>query len=86
MSTQTLDHVQEALQTGKPTMSHIVGPKDGVDGVVICMEARLHSLPVTALCGYTWVPSTDPRSVPSCDTCEAIFVGKFGPDGCPSEA
>lgn len=57
--------------------SHIVGPavdEDGnrTSGHVRVMQARLNGTPVTALCGYTWVPTRDARQFPLCSYCEAI--------------
>lgn len=57
--------------------SHIVGPKtddDGnrISGHVRVMDARLNGTPVTAICGYTWVPTRDARQFPVCSYCEAI--------------
>lgn len=32
-------------------------------------EARADGLTVTALCGHTWTPESDPVRHPVCDTC-----------------
>ena len=29
--------------------------------------------PVEALCGYVWVPSRDPKSLPICEECKSIY-------------
>ena len=34
--------------------------------------ARLNGYPVTALCGYTWVPKRNPDNYPACDACVRI--------------
>lgn len=86
MSTQTISHVEETLQTGNPTLAHIIAPKDGKEGHVLAMEARFNGTEVKALCGHVFVPQRDPRSVPACQECIEIFEGKFGPEGRPSES
>lgn len=37
------------------------------------MRARIEGFPITALCGYTWVPHRDPSPLPVCQTCKDIF-------------
>ena len=39
----------------------------------IILEARVNGTPLTALCGYTWVPSRDPQKYPVCPKCAEIF-------------
>lgn len=46
--------------------SHIVHDKAKVTA------AYINGTPVTALCGYTWVPSKDPKSLPLCSKCKEI--------------
>jgi hypothetical protein len=36
-------------------------------------RAIVEGFPVTALCGYTWVPSKDPRDKPVCSGCLDIY-------------
>lgn len=36
-------------------------------------EAIVEGMPVTALCGYVWVPSRSPESLPVCQACKADF-------------
>ena len=86
MSVQTRPRPGRILQTGKPTLAHIIAPKHGVEGAVLAMEARLNGTPVKALCGHVFVPSRDPRAVPSCAACDEIFYAKFGPTGEPTES
>lgn len=47
-------------------LTHIVRKDD---------EARGYLLkePVTALCGYTWVPERDPQKYPMCKPCVDVF-------------
>lgn len=58
-------------------VAHIVGPKytdEGkIQGSVLVTEAIINGTPVTALCGYTWVPSRDPKKYPLCPACKAII-------------
>lgn len=37
------------------------------------LRARIEGFPVTALCGYTWVPEKDPRDKPVCSGCLDIY-------------
>lgn len=37
------------------------------------LRARIEGFPVTALCGYTWVPQKDPKPLPVCSKCLAIY-------------
>lgn len=71
MSTQ-LDYrpvTEEVLDTDEPILSHIVpGTKDKSSQAIV-MEARVMGTPVTALCGYTWVPSRNPEHHPVCQKC-----------------
>lgn len=57
-------------------VAHIVERRPGDDRhpAVVILEARVEGLPVTALCGHTWVPSRDPKRLPLCGECEAIFA------------
>lgn len=72
------------LQNEDPIESHILGPIYNDDGTKITgpnrlMEAMVNGTPVTALCGYTWVPSRDPKRHPICPRCKAII--ERTPDG-----
>lgn len=37
------------------------------------MRARIEGFPITALCGYTWVPNKMATGLPVCDECLAIY-------------
>ena len=72
------------LEREPPIVSHIVGPDyddDGnkIQGAAKVTQAMINGTPVTALCGYTWVPSRDPKQHPVCEACKAI-VGRRGED------
>ena len=71
--------------TGEPVYTHIVPPGldasgQMVDGAVLVMTARVEGTPVTALCGWTWVPTRDPKQYPLCGRCEEIHAALIGGD------
>ena len=37
------------------------------------LEARIYGTPLEALCGHVWVPSRDPKHLPLCEECKAIY-------------
>lgn len=51
----------------EPVEAHIVYPKNAIT------EAIVLGTPVTALCGYTWVPHRDPDTKPVCGLCVDEF-------------
>jgi hypothetical protein len=63
----------EVLQTGEPTVAHIVKTDPGESAAAKVLEARIMGTPVEALCGHTWVPSRDPRQLPVCEKCKGIY-------------
>jgi hypothetical protein len=54
----------EAIETEEPTAAHIVKVKPGENAQAVVLEARIMGTPVEALCGFTWVPSRDPKNLP----------------------
>lgn len=71
---EALDRDLEAVpQPGDPAHAHIVKTEPGEDAIVVVFEARINGTPVTALCGFVWVPSRDPRSLPVCPECKSIY-------------
>lgn len=61
-------------ETTDPILSHIVeADGDKKNAAVKILEARVNGTPVTALCGYVWVPSRDPQKHPVCQKCLEIF-------------
>lgn len=67
------------LEREPPVVSHIVGPDyddDGnkIQGAAKVTQAMINGTPVTALCGFTWVPSRDPKQHPVCEACKAIVT------------
>jgi hypothetical protein len=37
------------------------------------LRATIEGFPVTAVCGYVWVPGKDPRNKPVCSPCKEFF-------------
>lgn len=67
------------LEQDDPIVSHIVGPDyddngNKIQGAAKVMQAMVNGTPVTAICGYVWVPSRDPGKHPLCDRCKAIVA------------
>jgi len=63
----------EAIETEEPTAAHIVKVKPGENAQAVVLEARIMGTPVEALCGFTWVPSRDPKNLPLCEECKAMY-------------
>jgi hypothetical protein len=57
-------------------VAHIVGPQyddnGKIQGRTFVTEAYINGTPITALCGFTWVPSRDPNNYPLCQACKDI--------------
>ncbi len=71
---EELIKTDEETEEDNPIFSHIIDRGDDPRSVqAIITEARVMGTPVTALCGYTWVPSRDPKKHPLCKKCEEIF-------------
>lgn len=71
-------HVEEETLTSndKPESAHIVMvPPDQDDETpqAYVMRARVEGLPITALCGFTWVPFRSAAGLPVCKECKDIF-------------
>lgn len=64
---------EEVLQTGEPTVAHIVKTPPGENAAAKVLEARIYGTPLEALCGHVWVPSRDPKQLPLCEECKAIY-------------
>jgi len=76
VSTSTLE-VVEARTTDTPgDASHIVlvpsGEPDTTPQAYV-LRARVEGFPVTAICGYTWNPTKDPKPLPVCSRCLGIY-------------
>ena len=69
MSVETVEN-PVTVDTGDPTLAHIVNCPVGKESTAAWLtEARVLGVPVTALCGKTWVPSKDPKKYPICPEC-----------------
>lgn len=69
--------VVETEETTDPIHTHIVAREPGENGRdahTIILEARINGTPVTALCGYTWVPSRNPENHPICQKCAELVA------------
>lgn len=58
--------------TDEPILTHIVGPEGDKSGAARVTEAMVNGTVVTALCGYSWVPSRNPQNHPPCEECLEI--------------
>lgn len=64
---------EEETESDEPIFSHIVpGTKDQTSEARV-MEARVNGTPITALCGYTWVPQRDPMKHEVCPKCLEVL-------------
>lgn len=64
---------EEVTETSEPTAAHIVKVKRGENAAAVVLEARVMGTPVEALCGFVWVPSRDPKQLPVCEECKAVY-------------
>lgn len=75
MCTDLLERPQTAdpeLSHGEPKFAHYVNDDNAT-------EAYITGSPLTALCGYVWVPSRDPQNYPVCPECKRLY--DLGPEG-----
>ena len=63
---------QEA-ETSEPIYTHIIQGDAEMSAAARIMEAMVNGTALTALCGYTWVPSRNPENHPMCQKCIEIF-------------
>ena len=72
----------EETETDEPTSAHIVKTGPGENAAAKVLEARIMGTPIEALCGFVWVPSKDPRQLPVCEKCKAVYgmYQSFNPD------
>lgn len=73
IDTQEILDTRTELENADPVHSHIVQANQEMSAGARIMEATVNGTPVTALCGYTWVPHRDPRKYPPCPKCIEIF-------------
>lgn len=71
ISPQITDPDQEL---DEPIFAHIIDRGDDERPAwAIILEASVNGTPITAICGYIWVPSRDPEKHPLCPKCEEMF-------------
>lgn len=67
---------QVVTSDDKPNSAHIVmvppGEADESPQAYV-MRARIEGFPVTALCGFTWVPEKQATGLPVCSECLSIY-------------
>ena len=75
IQTQTIERTdsETKLGGGSGKVAHIA------DKSAIA-EAYVVGTPLTALCGYTWVPSQSPRGLPVCQACKELADMAWGED------
>lgn len=69
----TITETDERLETEDGPVAHIVKTKRNEDAAAKILAARIDGTPLEALCGHTWVPSRDPKQLPVCQKCKAIY-------------
>jgi len=74
-STITIERTDtdEVEETEDGPVAHIVKTKPGEEAVAAVLQARIEGTPLEALCGHVWVPSRDPKQLPLCEQCKAIY-------------
>lgn len=90
--TDWMTEALEDLSTDKSEQAHIVlVPWNEPDQTpqAYVMRARIEGFPITALCGYTWVPNKMATGLPVCEECRAIYehdpLGHNDRQGLPDE-
>jgi hypothetical protein len=74
MFSTVLDRVTEHVTTQEPSScAHIVVTDEGTIATALILAARIYGTPITALCGYVFVPQKDPTVLPVCPACKDIY-------------
>lgn len=72
----TEEYVETRTTDDAGTAAHIVmvppGESDETPQAYV-LRARVEGFPITALCGYTWIPGRDPKPLPVCSRCLDIY-------------
>ncbi len=71
VGTDTITDERTELDNGK--CAHIVRTEPGQTATAVVLQARIEGTPLTALCGYVFVPQRDPKSLPVCPKCKEIY-------------
>lgn len=67
---------EQLITTDNPAdAAHIVRePEDeSTTAHALVLEARVFSFEVEALCGWKWIPQRDPKHLPVCEECLALY-------------
>ncbi|MGE3619063.1 MAG: DUF3039 domain-containing protein [Acidimicrobiia bacterium] len=67
------ERTDDVTSTEPPRAAHIVKTRPGESAVAKVTEARIYGYPVEALCGATFVPQRDPKTLPMCEACKEIY-------------
>ncbi len=62
--------------TDKSDAAHIVMVPDGEPDQTpqaYVLRASVEGFPITAICGWVWVPGKDPKRLPVCVECKDLF-------------
>lgn len=71
METDQLEAERASNTTTPGSCSHIIDQSAGSGQDVA--TAYIEGTEVTALCGYSWVPSRSPAGLPICGECRAVI-------------
>lgn len=72
--TATITENEVVFSTDKPESAHyVMSPNDDESNHAYVMRARIEGFPVTALCGYTWIPNKQATNLPHCQECKDIW-------------
>ena len=76
-ATLTEDVVQSRTSDEPGKASHIVLIPPHLRGKTtaqaLVLKARIEGIEIEALCGHRWVPQRDPKTLPICERCLAIY-------------
>lgn len=80
VETDTILKEQVLLSTDKPESAHyVMSPDNKETNHAYVMRARIDGFPITALCGYTWIPFKKAEGLPVCQECREIY------ENCPDD-
>lgn len=73
-NTSLIEETELKTELGNSDHAHVVDRGDDERPIqAIILEARVNGTPLTAVCGYTWVPHKDPQKLPVCPKCLEIL-------------
>lgn len=56
-----------------PKCAHIVKTEPGEQAAAKVLAARINGTSVEAICGAVFVPQRDPKQLPLCEACKALY-------------